>query len=55
VRIPAAFLAEELRTMGARWYRRSTSASSLMRSSGVFDRASIERAFTDDIPPLKID
>jgi hypothetical protein len=54
-RIPAAFLAEELRTMGERWYRQEYGCEFVDEVSGVFDRASIERAFMDDVTPLKID
>jgi hypothetical protein len=52
-RIARKFLAEEQKTMGDRYYRQEYLCEFGDSVSSVFARDDIERAFTDDIRPLK--
>ena len=51
---PAAFLEEERRTMGERWYRQEYGCEFVDSVSGVFDRDLVERAITRDVKPLEL-
>ena len=51
-RIPAAFLEEERRTMGERWYRQEYECEFMDPVNGVFDRDLVEAAFSKDVTPL---
>jgi hypothetical protein len=53
-RIARAFLEEEKRTMGERWFRQEYLCEFVDSVSGVFDRDAVERAVTDDVTPLRI-
>jgi hypothetical protein len=51
-RISAAFLREEKKTMGDRWFRQEYLCEFMDSVSGVFDLDLIQRAITDDVKPL---
>jgi hypothetical protein len=53
-RIPEAFLTEEKRTMGDRWFRQEYGCEFVDSVSGLFDRDLIERAMSDEFEPLKL-
>ena len=40
--------------MGERWFRQEYMCEFVDAVSGVFDREMVERAFTDDVTPLRI-
>lgn len=54
-RIGRAFLEEERRTMGERWYRQEYQCEFVNRVGGVFDREVVERAITREVKPLDFD
>ena len=51
-RIPAAFLEEERRSMGAWWYAQEYECRFMDHQDAVFRRADIEAALSADITPL---
>ena len=51
-RIPAAFLEDEKRTMGERWFRQEYLCEFVDVNDSLFDRDVIERAFSDEVKPL---
>jgi hypothetical protein len=51
-RISAAFLAEERRSLGERWYRQEYECSFEETSDAVFSYADVQAACADDLPPL---
>ena len=51
-RIPGAFLEDEKRTMGERWFRQEYLCEFVDVNDSLFDRDVIERAFSDDVKPL---
>ncbi len=53
-RIARAFLEEERRTMGERWFRQEYLCEFVDAVSGVFDRDVVEKAITQDVEPLKL-
>jgi hypothetical protein len=53
-RISAAFLAEEKRTLGARWYRQEYLCSFEDTIDSVFSPADIRAALTDQVVPLGV-
>jgi terminase large subunit-like protein len=53
-RIPAAFLEEEKRTMGERWFRQEYLCEFADATSGVFERDLVEGAMTDEVSLLVI-
>ena len=54
-RIGQAFLEEERRTMGERWYRQEYQCEFVDSVSGVFDRDLVERAITREVKPLEFE
>jgi hypothetical protein len=52
-RIPAEFLEEERRTMGALWFDQEYLCQFVDSGSSVFGRDSVERAMDDDLEPLR--
>ena len=54
-RIGRAFLEEERRTMGERWYRQEYQCEFVDPVSGIFDRELVERAITREVKPLEFD
>lgn len=54
-RIGRAFLEEERRTMGERWYHQEYQCEFVDSVSGIFDRDVVERAITRDVKPLEFD
>jgi hypothetical protein len=54
-RIQRAFLEEERRTMGERWYHQEYQCEFVDSVSGIFDRDVVERAITRDVKPLEFD
>jgi len=52
-RIAPEFLAQERRTMGERWLRQEYLCEFVDEVSGVFERDLVERAFTDEVKPLR--
>jgi len=54
-RIERAFLAEERRTLGERWYLQEYQCEFVDSVSGIFDRELVERAITKDVKPLEFD
>jgi hypothetical protein len=53
-RIPAAFLAEERRAMGDRWFRQEYMCEFLEMEGALFTEEMIQRAFTDEVKPLDL-
>jgi phage FluMu gp28-like protein len=53
-RIPAAFLAEERRSMGERAFRQEYLCEFEDATAGVFSRELVEAAMTDDFEGLEI-
>jgi len=53
-RIPASFLEEEMATLGERYFRQEYCCEFRELEDGVFDRESLENAFSNDIEPLKL-
>jgi hypothetical protein len=53
-RIKPAFLAEERAAMGERWFRQEYECAFSETVEGVFDKDVLERAFSDEVEPLKI-
>jgi phage FluMu gp28-like protein len=53
-RIPEAFLAEERRAMGDRWFRQEYMCEFLEMEGALFTEEMIQRAFTDEVKPLDI-
>ena len=53
-RIPAAFLAEEERSMGARWFRQEYLCEFTEREGAVFTEAELARCLRDDVEALDI-
>jgi hypothetical protein len=53
-RIPAAFLEEERRKLGARMFRQEYLCEFEDSVAGMFERESIDRAFTDDVDELDV-
>ena len=53
-RIKPSFLKEELDAMGERWFRQEYACEFSDTEECVFDRETIEKAFSDDFEPLKI-
>ena len=53
-RIQPAFLAEERRAMGDRWFRQEYECEFSETAEGVFDRETLDRSFSDDFAPLKL-
>ena len=51
-RIPAAFLTEERRALGERWYAQEYLCSFEDTIDAVFSYADIQAALADDVPPL---
>lgn len=51
-RIPAAFLADERRAMGERWFRQEYLCSFEDAVGAVFSYEAISAALSDDVPPL---
>ena len=51
-RIPAAFLAEERRALGERWYRQEYQCSFEDTIDGVFAYADIQAALSNEVKPL---
>jgi hypothetical protein len=54
-RIQRAFLEEERRTMGERWYHQEYECEFVDAMSGIFDRELVEQAMTRDVKPLEFD
>jgi hypothetical protein len=54
-RIERAFLTEERRTLGERWYLQEYQCEFVDSVSGIFDRELVERAITKDVKPLEFD
>ncbi len=54
-RIQPAFLEEERRTMGERWYHQEYQCEFVDSVSGIFDRELVERAVTREVKPLEFD
>jgi hypothetical protein len=52
-RIPAEFLEEERRTMGAQWFEQEYLCQFVDSGASVFGRDAVERAMEDDLEPLK--
>ena len=52
-RIPEAFLQEERKTMGERWFGQEYCCEFVDSVSGVFDRDAVERAVSEEFEPLK--
>jgi Terminase large subunit, T4likevirus-type, N-terminal len=52
-RIPAAFLEEERRTMGAQWFQQEYACEFVDGGNSVFGRDAVEGAMCDEIEPLK--
>jgi len=52
-RIAPEFLEQERRTMGERWLRQEYLCEFVDEVSGVFERDLVERAFTDEVKPLR--
>jgi hypothetical protein len=55
LRISPAFLAEERRSMPARWYAQEYECSFESAVGQVFDDATIESAFSDEVEPLSLE
>ena len=53
-RIPSAFLEEERRAMGERWFRQEYLCEFVDVSDSVFDRELLEKALSKDLKPLVI-
>jgi hypothetical protein len=53
-RIKPAFLEEERRAMGERWFRQEYCCEFGDTEEGIFDRDTLEGAFSEDFAPLKI-
>jgi hypothetical protein len=53
-RIPAAFLEEEKAALGERYFRQEYCCEFGEIEDGLFSRETLERAFSEDIEPLKI-
>ena len=53
-RIPGAFLVEERRSMGDRWFRQEYLCEFLEMEGALFTEEMIQRAFRDDVKPLDI-
>jgi hypothetical protein len=53
-RIRPEFLAEEQEALGERWFKQEYCCEFGEADDCVFDRATIEKAFTDDCEPLKL-
>jgi hypothetical protein len=53
-RIQPAFLAEERRAMGERWFRQEYECEFSETAEGVFDGNTLERAFSEEFKPIKI-
>jgi hypothetical protein len=53
-RIPAEFLEEERHTLGPRWFRQEYLCEFNETDERVFSEEVIQRAFTDEIPPLEL-
>ncbi len=51
-RIPAAFLEEERRTQGKRWFQQEYMCEFTEAAGAVFDMELVERAITDKVKPL---
>ena len=54
-RIGRAYLEEERRTMGERWFQQEYQCEFVDSVSGIFDRELVERAITRGSKPLKLD
>jgi hypothetical protein len=52
-RIPAEFLEEERRTMGAQWFEQEYLCQFVDSGASVFGRDAVDRAMDDDLEPLK--
>jgi hypothetical protein len=53
-RIPAAFLEEERRTMGDKWFRQEYECEFVDEVSGVFSQETVESAIREDVEPLQL-
>lgn len=51
-RIPAAFLEEELASMGGQWFAQEYLGEFVDNGAGWFDRGAVERALSDDEPVM---